>query len=148
MVRPEGASGQGTRQATAADFGSERPPQDQPKGKCLHNSYPLLVCKPQPAQAEKKLPVSTEEKIPKFREMSGTGPIALNTFYLAQKWSCSRLSHQVPVHCRMRGSGACSCNQAAAENAGDHLFTLWSAPSWRLCMSLTSAEKYNYHKLD
>ncbi|XP_069438083.1 LOW QUALITY PROTEIN: intestine-specific homeobox [Ovis canadensis] len=31
VVRPEGASGQGTRQATAADFGPERPPQDQPK---------------------------------------------------------------------------------------------------------------------
>ncbi|KAI4546228.1 hypothetical protein MG293_002783 [Ovis ammon polii] len=31
VVRPEGASGQGTRQATAADFRPERPPQDQPK---------------------------------------------------------------------------------------------------------------------
>ncbi|KAJ1062641.1 hypothetical protein K5549_020445 [Capra hircus] len=31
VVRPEGASGQGTRQATAADFEPERPPQDQPK---------------------------------------------------------------------------------------------------------------------
>ena len=43
VVKPEGASGQGTRQATAADFGPERPPQDQPKGKCLFaSSYPTL----------------------------------------------------------------------------------------------------------
>ncbi|XP_065777324.1 LOW QUALITY PROTEIN: intestine-specific homeobox [Muntiacus reevesi] len=31
VVRPEGTSGRGTRQAAAADFGPERPPQDQPQ---------------------------------------------------------------------------------------------------------------------
>ncbi|OWK03752.1 hypothetical protein Celaphus_00014153 [Cervus elaphus hippelaphus] len=31
VVRPEGTSGRGTRQAAAADFEPERPPQDQPQ---------------------------------------------------------------------------------------------------------------------
>ena len=82
VVKQEGASGQGTRQATAADFGPERPQQDQPKGKCLlANSYPLLGLQaPAVLRQRKSCSVSTEEKTPKFREMSGTGPVALNTF--------------------------------------------------------------------
>lgn len=82
VVRPEGASGQGTRQATAEDFEPERPPQDQPKGKCLlANSYTLLGLQaPAGLRQSKNCSVSIEEKIPKFREMSGSGPIALNTF--------------------------------------------------------------------
>ena len=82
VVRPEGTSGQGTRQAAAADFGPERPPQDQPQGKCLlANSYPLLGLQaPAGFRQRESCSVSTEERTPKSREMSGTGPVALNIF--------------------------------------------------------------------
>lgn len=81
-VRPEGAGGQGTGQAAAADSGPERPPHDQPQGKCLLAISHLFLGLQDPAALGQResCSISTEEKPSKFKKMLGTGLLALNTF--------------------------------------------------------------------
>lgn len=97
--RREGAGGRGTGQAAAAGSRLERPPQDQPQGKCLLViSYPFLSLH-DPAG----LLCGDRERALKSRDARhGAGPSI--SFYLAQKCGCSDATPG-SVSCGMQGRG-------------------------------------------
>ena len=151
-VRPEGAGGQATGQAAAADSRPERPPQDQPQGKCLLAISHLLrgLLDPAALRQRESSSISTEAKPSEFKEMLGTGLVALNTLLpspglgLFQLWTKARFI----AGCRDLGLVPVTRPQLRVII---YLFSIYSVvgtvPEAVHVSSLTSVEKHNYHNL-